>query len=303
MVKVWNITLRLLILLFLAGNTLLLILMIISGATDHYPVNRFYWVQGNTTGIPNAGAETRWTFWGACLQDTDGTDTCTGNLAPAYPISPVDNFNTHVNVPHQFISKRDAFYYLTRFSFCFFWIALAFVGVSFILYILTWCSKMISNMVFVLMSFGFVFNTAAVVLQTAASVMAKNAFHNGDRSAKLGASMMGMAWASVFLCIVEFVLLTVSFVKSRLASNYPIDNTRYRASSKWNPFRREKEQATDPILTTAPDDVQQNASIVGPSSNTNAVTATAATENQPQPKGINFFTIRKSHERPDDISV
>lgn len=221
MVKVWNITLRLLVLLFLAGNTLLLILMIISGATDHYPVNRFYWVQGNTTGIPNAGAETRWTFWGACLQDTDGTDTCTGNLAPAYPISPVDNFNTHVNVPHQFISKRDAFYYLTRFSFCFFWIALAFVGVSFILYILTWCSKMMSNMVVVLMSFGFVFNTAAVVLQTAASVMAKNAFHNGDRSAKLGASMMGMAWASVFLCIVEFVVLAVSFVKSRFAPNYP----------------------------------------------------------------------------------
>ena len=38
MVKVWNIVLRLVVLLFLAGNTLLLILMIISGATDHYPV-------------------------------------------------------------------------------------------------------------------------------------------------------------------------------------------------------------------------------------------------------------------------
>ncbi|CAI4966802.1 AVN_HP_G0080830.mRNA.1.CDS.1 [Saccharomyces cerevisiae] len=59
MVKVWNTVLRLVVLLFLAGNTLLLILMIISGATDHYPVNRFYWVQGNTTGIPNAGDETR----------------------------------------------------------------------------------------------------------------------------------------------------------------------------------------------------------------------------------------------------
>ncbi|CAI6607940.1 ALI_HP2_G0039180.mRNA.1.CDS.1 [Saccharomyces cerevisiae] len=302
MVKVWNIVLRLVVLLFLAGNTLLLILMIISGATDHYPVNRFYWVRGNTTGIPNAGDETRWTFWGACLQDKDGSDTCTSNLAPAYPISPVDNFNTHINVPHQFISKRDAFYYLTRFSFCFFWIALAFVGVSFILYVLTWCSKMLSEMVLILMSFGFVFNTAAVVLQTAASAMAKNAFHDDHRSAQLGASMMGMAWASVFLCIVEFILLVFWSVRARLASTYSIDNSRYRTSSRWNPFHREKEQATDPILTaTGPEDMQQSASIVGPSSNANPVTATAATENQP--KGINFFTIRKSHERPDDVSV
>lgn len=201
-----------------------------------------------------------------------------------------------------FISKRDAFYYLTRFSFCFFWIALAFVGVSFILYILSWCSKTISNMVLVLMSFGFVFNTAAVVLQTAASAMAKNAFHDDHRSAQLGASMMGMAWASVFLSIVEFILLVIWFVKAKLAPAYSIDNSRYRTSSKWNPFHREKEQATDPILTTtAPEDIQQSASIVGPSSNTNAVTIAAATENQP--KGINFFTIRKSHEHPDDVSV
>lgn len=212
--SLFHISLKLLILLFLAGNTLLLILIIISGSTNDYPINRFYWVEGDTTGIPNAPSLTRWTFWGACSYDNNKID-CGEYLKPAAPISPVDNFHTKENVPHSFISKRDAFYYLSRFAFCFFWIALAFVGISFILFILSWCSKAVTQVIFILITFGCVFNITAVVLIQAAAAMAKKAFSDADRHGKVGPSLFGIAWASVVLVLFEFVTIFYWFIKSK----------------------------------------------------------------------------------------
>lgn len=186
---------RLITVLFLAGNTLLLILIILSGSLTQYPINRFYWIQADTSNIPNAPSTTRWTFWGACSIE-NGITTCGEHLAPATPISPMDNFDTTINVPAKFIDHRDHFYYLSRFSFCFFWIALAFIGVAFLLYFIAVCSKKIFQVVLILSIVGSIFNIIAVVLQTAVSVLARNAFHDADLSAKISAPLLGIAWAS-----------------------------------------------------------------------------------------------------------
>lgn len=171
----------------------------------NYPVDRFYWVQADTSGIPNAANTTRWTFWGACSIN-DGVTYCGDHLSPAAPISPVDNFNTKVNVPSKLISDRDTYYYLSRFSFCFFWIALAFIGVAFLLYILTFCSKIILQVVLILCIVGFIFNMVAVILQTAVSVMARNAFHDADRSAKVSAPLLAISWASFVVAFIDMCL-------------------------------------------------------------------------------------------------
>lgn len=294
---------RVLSLLFFAGNTLLLILIILSGATDSYPVSSFYWVQGDTNGIPNAPSLTRWTFWGACSRD-GGNTNCGSNLSPAYPISPVDNFGTKTNVPSKFISDRDSFYYLTRFAFCFFWIALAFIGVSFLLYIGTWCSYGFSQVVWLLTAVGCLFNVTAVVLQTAASVMARNAFSDADRSTHLGSQLFGIAWASLALSLLETASTSYGYFrkfKSNVIRNHEkeIGNVESRplGSRNWFHSTKNDNYSVEEPAVTSTDPYAQN--------NANVTTATpAAVPQESQHKGINFFTIRKTQKvTHDDDSV
>lgn len=285
-------------LLFLAGNTLLLILIILSGAVNNYPVNHFYWVQGDTRGIPNASDLTRWTFWGAC--ERRGQETfCGNNLSPAYPISPVDNFGTTTNVPDSFISNRDSFYYLTRFSFCFFWIALAFIGISFLLYIGSWCSYGFAKVVWMLTAVGCLFNVTAVVLQTAASVMARNAFSDSNREASLGADLYGIAWASVSLSIME-TAFTVSEYFTWFLSKSREQHTQVPVvSQETGPFKSifssKKEQYPTDDPTVAVNDQYASNTV-------NTMTSVPPHENTHS--GINFFTIRKSQKtKADEESV
>lgn len=284
---------RLVALLFFAGNTLLLILIIISGATNSSAVDGFYWVQGDTSGIPNAPDFTRWTFWGACsLQD--GTTHCGGNLSPAYPISPVDNFGTKTNVPSKFISNRDSLYYLTRFSFPFFWIALAFIGISFLLYIGTWCSYGFSQVVWILTSVGCLFNVTAVVLQTAASVMARNAFSDADLATHLGSDLFGIAWASVALCLINMIAtfleylrkFKVNVIRDHEKEFQNIEEPRPTGSKNWFFASKNDAYPADEPVAGSTDPYAQN----------NANTTAAAVPQENQHKGINFFTVRKTQK-------
>lgn len=212
--SVSNWILRFSTVIFFAGNVLLLILIIISGGSNSYPISRFYWVEGDTSGIPHASNLTRWTYWGACSR-SDGHTHCGGTLGPAYPISPVDNFGTETNVPHKFISSRSPLYYLSRLSFSFFWIALSFISTSFLIYAGSWVSHGVSYVTWVLTFVGCIFNILAVIFQTAASVMARDAFTDAHRHGKLGAALFGMAWASVFLCLVEITLVVATHFLGR----------------------------------------------------------------------------------------
>lgn len=288
--SVFGVSLRLLILIFLAGNVLLLILIVLSGSIENYPVDRFYWVEGNTSGIPNAPAVTRWTFWGACSYEDKKLD-CGEFLKPAAPISPVDNFHTETNVPHSFISKRDAFYYLSRFSFCFFWIALAFVGVSFILFILTWCSKTITQVVFILLCFGCTFNVTAVVLIQAAAAMARKALRDAERHAKIGPSLFGIAWASVFVVLCELVTVFCWFIKSKREGKSIFKETDMAFKQKTPNFLSyKKRQETVPNMETAE---VYNTELMQPPVTTDPAIIAPQPENQ---RGINFFKIKRSEK-------
>ncbi|CAI5760654.1 unnamed protein product [Candida verbasci] len=200
-------------LFFLAGTILLLIFTVLSGSSNHFPLNRFYWLEADTSDIPNAPADrSAWTFWGVCDKD-DYSNCLTG---PAYPISPEDNFNATSNVPLKFLNQQNTFYYLSRFSFAFCLIALAFTGISFIIGILSFCFLVIDKIVIFLISIGLLFLTAFCSCQTAVIVLAKQAFNDADRYAHVGAKSMGIMWAS-FVCLVICWLLVFS---SNIAQSY-----------------------------------------------------------------------------------
>ncbi|CCE66026.1 hypothetical protein TPHA_0O00560 [Tetrapisispora phaffii CBS 4417] len=310
-----SILVKLSTLLFLAGNTLLLILIIISGSTNDYPINNFYWVEADTANIPNAPDVTRWTFWGACGVENGDETNCGSNLSPAAPISPVDNFHTTINVPSKFVNDRNTFYYLTRFSFCLFWISLAFIGITFLLYIISWFSYEFTKVCFLLVSIGCLFNVTGVVLQTAASVLARNAFNKtGVNHSKLGSDLFGIAWASVALSLLEAIALAVTHINNvyqRRSNNSisqvndvydPIYGTAQRRSNSYTTNSRGfKKFFTISRKNRTTSQQLNNQQIPNPPMHTDEYIAEQPLQEH-QRKGINFFTIRntKSKSTIDD---
>lgn len=263
-------------LFFLAGTTLLLVFIVLSGSIDHAPINRFYWVEGDTSGIPNAPNTSRWTYWG--LIDRDDNSYSVSELSPAYPISPVDNFRTNENVPQSFIDNRDVFYNLSRFAFAFYWITLAFVGVALILSLFLVCSYSIVKINGWLLSGALLFGSGAAAFETAVAVMARNAFHNADRYGHIGTKLMAIAWTTVACLIILFFLSWGGFC---VAS-----------------YRRHKERAAAYNTEVAPAPVHD---IDVPPQVDDSYPEQQAQQTKPAESGIKFFKIRRHNNDQESV--
>lgn len=80
-----------------------MLLTLLGGSQGHNPLNKFYFLEADTSQISGAAPATRWTFWNACSV-TNGLDMCPG-VHPAYPFDPPRNFGTSNGVPPQFIGS------------------------------------------------------------------------------------------------------------------------------------------------------------------------------------------------------
>ncbi|KAK6458228.1 SUR7/PalI family-domain-containing protein [Scheffersomyces xylosifermentans] len=263
-------------LFFLSGTILLLIFIILSGSSHHFPLDRFYWLSADTSGIRNAPNKSAWTFWGVC-EKNDFT-SCT--LGPAYPISPVDNFSTTNGVPQKFIDNRDSFYYLTRFSFAFTIVALCFSALALIIDVLGFCFLVVDKVVIFLVTVGAFFLTAFAAFQTATVVLAKNAFHDAGLDAHIGVKSMALLWAAV-VCLGIVWLNTFS---SNIANSYRKHIDRVNANKAAEAGIIEPGAANDQSSFTR---------------------STPAEEHKEEDNsgGIRFFKIKRNHKTSDEESV
>lgn len=89
-------------LILIAGACLLILLTLLGGAINTNPVNQYYFLEADTSGIAGAAPLTRWTFWNACSV-TNGRNACPG-VSPAYPFNPPANFEgPEDGIPFEFI--------------------------------------------------------------------------------------------------------------------------------------------------------------------------------------------------------
>ncbi|KAK6460770.1 SUR7/PalI family-domain-containing protein [Scheffersomyces coipomensis] len=268
-------------LFFLAGAILLLILTVLAGSTTSFPLDKFFWLEADTSHIPNAPQNAAWTFWGVC--EHGDYSQCT--LGPAYPISPVDNFNTEVGVPQSFISNRDLYYYLTRFSFAFTIVALCFAGLAFVIDIAGLCFLVIDKVVIFLVTIGLFFLFAFAAFQTAAVILARNAFHSAGLSATVGLKSMAILWAAV-ACL---GLVWLNTFASNIATSY-----RKHATNVQNA------KAADAGILPPP-----GAPLGDESSFTRATAPVSedAAKEEDNSGGIRFFKIKRNHKTSDEESV
>lgn len=265
-------------LILLAGTTLLLIFIVLAGSVDHFPFNRFEWLRADTSGISGAYSESKWFFWGVC----DASDLSSCHLGPGYAISPYRNFNTELGVPSDFISDDSTYYYLSRFSFAFFLIGFVFAVLAFLVDLAGFCFDVIERIVIILVSFALFFIAGFAAFQTSVAVLARNAFHSENLSAKIGVKGFAIMWTAVAcLAIVWFVSCANNIAtsyKKHIANVRGADNTGYY-----------------------PQDAQQQGELPDDSSFTRSVPVEKG--DQSGSGGIRFFRIKRNQKPSDEESV
>lgn len=270
-------------LLLLAGASLILIFIVLSGSVNSFPFKNFYWIKADTSAISGAYGESAWTFWGVC--DKSNYSDC--HTGPAYPIVPQDNFGSSTGVPRDFLDNRSTYYYLSRFAFAFFIVALVFVVLAFIVDILGFCFTVIDKVVIALVTVGLLAISAAAAFQTAVNVLARNAFQNDGHSAHVGVKLLALVWAA-FACT---LLVFFNTCAANIATSYRKHIDRVRANQLGEQYYAPQEEAH-------PED--QTGALGDESSFTRAA---PAEEKETSSGGIRFFRIKRNQKATDDESV
>jgi len=202
--------LGLLSLIILAGGILLQFLVILSGSVNGNPENQIYFLEASNIGnIPNARNPSRWTFFAICGVGSNGRNADCGAPVPALPFDPPRNFGTQTNVPQQFIGTH-RYFYMSRFMFAFYFIALFFAVIALFTGLLALCSRLGGYISGLTTAVALFFQTLAAALMTAWTVEGRNAFRSGGYSAKLGVKAYAFTWTAVACFLISSVLFCTS---------------------------------------------------------------------------------------------
>ncbi|KAL9010440.1 MAG: hypothetical protein Q9173_004622 [Seirophora scorigena] len=183
-------------LILIAGAILLILFTLLGGAVGGNPVNQFYFLEADTSGLGNAAANSRWTFWNACGV-VDGRNDCPG-ARPA----------------------GRKFYLESRFAFAFVLIGLFFAVCALFLGLIALCSRIGSFLSSATCSVALFFQTLTAALLTAAYVQGRNTFRSSGRTASLGRYNFGFMWAAVACLFLSTLLLCVGGVTGKKDKTY-----------------------------------------------------------------------------------
>ncbi|ORY11526.1 SUR7/PalI family-domain-containing protein [Clohesyomyces aquaticus] len=218
-------------LILLAGGIVLQFFTILSGAVNGSPENKFYFLEASNIGdIPGARNPSRWTFFAICGA-ANGLNANCGKSVPALPFDPPRNFGTQQNIPEQFIGTRK-FFYLSRFMFAFYLVALFFAVCALFTGLLALCSRLGGYLSALTTSMALFFQTLAAALMTAWTVMGRNAFRSGGHSANLGKYLYGFTWAAMACFLLSTVLFCIGGTVGRDSSSSGVRRKRSTRSNR-----------------------------------------------------------------------
>lgn len=154
-------------LLFISGALVLLFFVILGGVSDSTPLNNTYFLQADTAGITGAKDTTRWTYFYMC-------DESNLNCAGAWPAPPfgwawsrdADNVPDGLGGSHGRGTTSSYYFYMWRFGWVFYLIALFFIALAWFASFLACCGRLGSAIAGLLSITGLFFLTIAVSLMT-----------------------------------------------------------------------------------------------------------------------------------------
>ncbi|KAL1842781.1 hypothetical protein VTJ49DRAFT_4266 [Mycothermus thermophilus] len=203
-------------LLLLAGSLVLLWFVILSGLTRTSPLRQTYFLRADTSGIEGARPISQWTFFRVC--GLDNLDC--GPSRPALPLG--DAWASFAdNVPDELIgdfgndTTSYSYWYMWRFGWVFYLLALFFEVVAFVVGLLALCSRIGSMLAGLVTMIALVFLSVGASLMTATFVKMRNAFRAEGRDASIGSYAFGFSWGAVAALLLATILFCASRHKSR----------------------------------------------------------------------------------------
>ncbi|KAI9745297.1 MAG: hypothetical protein M1818_001577 [Claussenomyces sp. TS43310] len=188
--------------LFLAGAILLMFFVVLGGVSHSTPLNKVHFLQADTSKITGARPISRWNYFYVC--GADNRDC--GDAVPALPFGYAWIGNT-AGVPSALLGKHGKgttsqyYYYIWRFGWVFYLIALVFAVLSLFTGLVSF-HKIGSGISSLLCFIATGFMTLAASLMTVEFVKARDVFNKNNMSASLGKYAFGFTWAAlVCLCL------------------------------------------------------------------------------------------------------
>ncbi|KAK0251212.1 Eisosomes component [Friedmanniomyces endolithicus] len=198
-------------LLLLAGGIVMEFLIVLSGSHVGSPTNQVYFLQAATGGIKNGNSQyqnpARWTYLSICGVGNGLNQNC-GPTHAAQSFDPPLNFGTTTGVPASFIGTTK-FYYLSRFAWAFYIVALFFAVMAFFLGFLALCTRLGAYLTGLMSILALFFQTLTAALMTAWTVIARNAFQANGQTAFLGLKAYGFTWGAMGCFLLATILFCV----------------------------------------------------------------------------------------------
>ncbi|KAI1755714.1 SUR7/PalI family-domain-containing protein [Xylaria castorea] len=199
-------------LIFLAGTIVLLFFVILSGIARTSPLRQTYFLSADTSGISGARQTSQWTYFRICGEDNL-------DCSRSWPDPPVgwawskdptgDRLPGHLIGSYGDGTTSEQFFYLWRFGWVFYLLALFFSVLAFFTGFLA-CFGRLGHAIAGLMSFvALFFLSVGAALMTATFVRMRDQFTLAGRSAHIGVYAFGFtwgAWAALFIATVLFCI-------------------------------------------------------------------------------------------------
>lgn len=197
----------------------MLFFILLSGVRETNPLGQFYFFEFDTSGITGATTDipnpVRWTPYNYCGVSDSGRNTNCSPRRAAFPFQPQNAFGTTNGIPSDILDNSSTYYYLSRISYGFYIVALAFTVFSLGLAAIGCCSRLASAVASFFSFVGLLFVAAASAMITATYVMARNAFSDSGVSSSLGVKMLAFTWTITACLLLSFLLLCCSCVLGR----------------------------------------------------------------------------------------
>ncbi|EKD18594.1 uncharacterized protein L3040_005947 [Drepanopeziza brunnea f. sp. 'multigermtubi'] len=198
-------------LILIAGATLLMLFVVLSGVRDHTPLNKSYFLRADTSSFPGSGRpESYWTFWKTCA--TPG-GSC-GATVPAMPfgyawVGGTEGVPTGLVGKHAKGTTSTFYYYAWRFGWVFYLMGLVSTGLTLLLSVAAPCSRLASGICGASLAISLLWFSVGASLMTATFVKARNEFRGAGISSSIGRYAFGFtwgAWACIFLATIFLFL-------------------------------------------------------------------------------------------------
>lgn len=195
-------------LLLIAGSLVLLFFVVLSGVKSTVPLNKTYFLQADTSSIPGARAVSQWTYFYVCGA---GNTDC-GKAVPDLPIG-YAWVNGNSGVPASLVGSHGKgttstyYYYMWRFGWVFYLLALVFDAFAFLTAIASPFSRLAAGFSGLMVAIALFWMSLGAALMTVTFVKLRNVLMANGMNASLGKYAFGFTWGAWFAMFLATLML------------------------------------------------------------------------------------------------